>query len=85
MLIGSYFGEQVMVAMLLLQWYCTHGLIADNITAFVEYDPVPCFQKFTEEEANARRKADVDQSGTAARNTAKLIGKLNILFSQMVL
>ena len=80
MLIGSYFGEQVMVATPLLQWYCTHGLIAENITAFVEYDPVPCFQNFTEEVANARRKTDVDQSGTAAGNTVKLIGKLNILF-----
>ena len=74
-----------MVATSLLQWYCTHGLIAENITAFVEYDPNPCFQKFTEEVANARRKVDVDQSGIAARNTAKLIGKLNILFKQMVL
>ena len=80
MLIGSYFGEQVMVASPLLQWYCAHGLIADNITTFFEYDPVPCFQKFKEEVANACRKIDVNQSRTAAGNTAKLIGKLNILF-----
>ena len=77
-LIGSYFGEQIMVATPLLQWYCTHGLVVDNITAFVWYKPVQCFRKFTEEVAATRRKADSDKVGTAAGNTAKLIGKLNI-------
>ena len=85
MLIGSYFGEQVMVASPLLQWYCAHGLIVDNIIAFFQYDPIPCFQKFTQEVANARKKADVDQSRTAAGNTAKLIGDLIILFKPTVL
>ena len=77
-LIGSYFGEQIMVAMPLVQWYCAHGLVVDNITAFVRYEPVQCFGKFMEEVAATRRKADSDKAGTAARNTAKLIGKLNI-------
>ena len=73
-----------MVATPLLQWYCTHGLIAENITAFVEYDPVPCFQNFTEAVANARMKAAVDQSWTAAGNTAKLIGKVNKYLSIVI-
>jgi hypothetical protein len=76
MLIGSYFGNQIMVASPLLKWYHTHGLKVNNVTAFIEYEPVACFQGFTEEISNARRKADSDQSGTAAGNTAKLIGKL---------
>ena len=73
-LIGSYFGKQIMVASPLIQWHCAHGLIVDNITTFVCYDPIPCFQNFTEEVASTQRKADADQSGTAAGNTAKLIG-----------
>ena len=76
MLIGSYFGKQIMVASPLLKWYCTHGLIVENITTFIEYEPVACFQNFTQEVSNAHRKADIDRSGTAAGNTAKLIGKL---------
>ena len=64
-LIGSYFGKQIMVASPLIQWYCAHGLIVDNITAFVRYDPIPCFRKFNEEVAATGRKADVDQTGTA--------------------
>ena len=62
----------------LLQWYYAHGLVIENITAFVRYEPITCFSKFTEEVAATRRKADVDQTGTAAGNMAKLIGKLNI-------
>ena len=55
-----------------------HGLVVDNIVVFVRYEPVPCFQKFTEEVAATRRKAGSDKAGTAAGNTAKLIAKLNI-------
>ena len=77
-LIGSYFGKQIMVATPLLQWYYKHGLVVDNITAFVRYEPIPCFSKFTKEVAATRRKADFNKAGTAAGNTAKLIGKLNI-------
>ena len=75
MLIGSYFGKQIMIASPLLKWYCDHDLIVENITTFIQYEPSACFQTFTEEVSNARRKADVDQSGTAASNTAKLMGK----------
>jgi hypothetical protein len=82
MLIGSYFGTQIMVASPLLKWYYTHGLDVTNITAFIEYEPVRCFQDFTEEISEARRKADHDQSGTAAGNTAKLIGKVTFFISK---
>jgi hypothetical protein len=81
-LIGSYYGEQIMLATPLIQWYCDHGLLVDNITSFVRYDPIPCFRNFTEEVANARRKADIDQTGTAAGNTAKLVG--NALYGKTI-
>ena len=44
------------------------GLVVDNITAFVHYEPVWCFHKFTEEVTATRRKADSDKAGTAAGN-----------------
>ena len=44
-LIGSYFGEQIMVASPLIRWYSAHGIIVKNITCFVRYDPIRCFQK----------------------------------------
>ena len=43
--------------------------------AVVSYEPMACFRKFTEEVATTQRKADSDKAGTAAGNTAKLIGK----------
>ena len=70
-----------MVVTPLLQWYCTHSLVVDNITAFVRYEPVQYFCKFTEEVAATRRKVDSDKAGTAAGNMAKLIGKLNIFLT----
>ena len=51
-LIGSYFGVQIMVASPLIQWYCAHGVIVENITSFVRYDPIPCFKNFADEVAN---------------------------------
>ena len=69
-----------MLATPLLKWYLNHGLIVNNITAFVQYKPIPVFQEFAEEVATTRRKADCDKIGTAAGNTAKLIGKLLFLF-----
>ena len=58
------------------------GLIVNTLTACVRYEPIPCFRNFTEEVATARRKADVDQTGTAAANTAKLIG--NALYGKTI-
>ena len=49
-----------------------------KFTAFIHYELMACFQKCTEEVAMTRRKADSDKAGTAAGNTAKLIGELNI-------
>ena len=81
-LIGSYFGKQIMVASPLIKWYCAHGLIVNNITSFVRYEPIPCFAKFATEVADARRAADNDRSGTAAGNTAKLVG--NALYGKTI-
>ena len=79
-LIGSYFGKQIMLATPLLKWYLKHGLIINNITAFVQYDPIPVFREFAEKVAATRRKADCDEAGSAVGNTAKLIGKLFFFF-----
>ena len=53
-LIGSFFGNQIILATPLIQWYLEHGLDIDNITVFIRYEPVPCFKTFAEKVANAR-------------------------------
>ena len=55
LLISSFFGEQIMLATPLLQWYIKHGLVIINITVFIHYEPVPCFKEFTKKVADARR------------------------------
>ena len=77
-LIGSYFGKQITVTSSLLKWYCYHGLIVSNITAFICYEPVPCFRKFLEVAA-MHQKVVNDKAETVAGNTAEVIGKLKYL------
>ena len=57
----------------MLHWYHTHGLIIENISAFIQYNPVRCFQQFMEEVADEQRAADANTLGNAAGNMVKLI------------
>ena len=52
-LISSYFGKNIMLTSSLLQWYLLHGLIVENITAFVQYKLVACLELFSKEVAEA--------------------------------
>ena len=59
-LVGSYFGEKILLASPLIKWYLEHGLEVTHIYQVVEYTPVPCFQPFGEAVSGARRAGDVD-------------------------
>ena len=59
-LVGSMFGEKMMVISPLLKWYVEHGLKVTQIHQVVEYTPATCFQKFGEQVSEARRARDAD-------------------------
>ena len=63
-LVGSMFGEKIMVISPLLKWYVEHGLKVTQIHQVVEYTPATCFQKFGEQVSEARRARDADPNKT---------------------
>ncbi|KAL9973270.1 hypothetical protein ACROYT_G019700 [Oculina patagonica] len=73
-LIGSYFGERILLATPLIKWYLEHGLEVTHVYQFVEYTPVPCFEPFGEAVSDARRAGDVDPNKAIIADTMKLVG-----------
>ncbi|CAH3160600.1 unnamed protein product [Porites lobata] len=73
-LIGSYFGEKILLATPLIKWYLEHGLEVTRIYQVVEYTPFPCFQPFGEAVSDARRAGDVDPNKAIIADTMKLVG-----------
>ena len=72
-LIGSYFGERILLATPLIKWYLEHGLEVTHVYQVVEYTPVPCFQPFGEAVSDARRAGDVDPNKAIIADTMKLV------------
>ena len=75
-LIGSYFGEKVLLATPLIKWYLEHGLDVTHIYQVIEYTPVPCFQPFGEAVSDARRARDVDPNKAIIADTMKLVSSI---------
>ena len=72
-LIGSYFGEKILLATPLIKWYLDHGLEVTHIYQVVEYTPEPCFKPFGEAVSDARRAGDVDPNKAIIADTMKLV------------
>ena len=72
-LIGSYFGEKILLATPLLTWYLEHGLEVTHIYQVVEYTAVPCFQSFGEAVSDARRAGEADKNKAIIADTMKLV------------
>ena len=53
-LIGSYFGEKIMLYTPLIKWYLQHGLEITNFYCAIQYQGRKCFQEFVDEVSNAR-------------------------------
>ena len=78
-LIGSYFGEKILLATPLIKWYLEHGLEVTRIYQVVEYTPVPCFQPFGEAVSDARRAGDVDPNKAIIADTMKLVSMISFV------
>ena len=77
-LIGSYFGEKILLATPLIKWYLAHGLEVTHIYQVVEYTPVPCFKPFGEAVSDARRAGDMDPNKGIIADTMKLVSSCSI-------
>jgi len=60
MLIGSYFGEEILLITPLVKWYLDYGLKVTRVYEFIEYYPSKCFEKFCLNVSEARRAGDSD-------------------------
>ena len=73
-LIGSMFGEKILLATPLLKWYLEHGLEVTRVYQVIEYTPNPCFKPFGDAVSDARRAGDADPSKVIIADTSKLTG-----------
>jgi hypothetical protein len=82
-LIGSMFGEKILLYTPLLKWYLEHGLIVTKFYEAIEYNKNVCFKELGETIADARRAGDADKSMEIIAETMKLIG--NSLYGRCVM
>ncbi|XP_071793479.1 uncharacterized protein [Asterias amurensis] len=73
-LIGSMFGERILLTTPLLQWYINHGLEVLHIYEVIQYAKSPCFESFGNDVSNARRAGDRDPTKSILADTMKLLG-----------
>ena len=73
-LIGSMFGEKILIISPLLKWYVQHGLKVTQIHQVVEYTPSTTFKAFGEQISDARRAGDADPNKKIVAETKKLEG-----------
>ena len=73
-LIGSMFGDKILIITPLLVWYMNHGLVVTKIHQLIEFKPSKCFKPFADRVSNDRRAGDRDPSMKAIADTSKLIG-----------
>ena len=74
MLIGSYFGKEILLITHLVKSYLDHGLKVTKVYEFIEYYPSKCFEKFGLNVSEARRASDSDPSKAVLGETQKLHG-----------
>ena len=74
MLVGSYYGDKILLATPLLRWYLDHGLEVLHVYQVIEYDPIPCFRRFGDAVTEARREGDVHRDRAIIADTMKLLG-----------
>lgn len=73
-LIGSYFGEKILIYTPLLKWYLKHGLVITNTYSFIKAASHRPFKNFMDEVSNARRGGDVDKDKAMIAEMMKLVG-----------
>ena len=73
-LIGSMWGEKILMITPLLRWYIEHGLEVTRIHQIVEFAPKKCFKEFADRVSNDRRAGDSNPALKVVAETSKLIG-----------
>lgn len=54
-LVGSMFGEKILLTTSLLKWYIIHGLVITRVYQIIQFKPKKCFRKFADGVSNDRR------------------------------
>ena len=54
-LIGSMFGEKILLIAPLLRWYLEHGLVVTKVHQLIQFSPRRCFKPFADQVSNDRR------------------------------
>ena len=73
-LIGSYFGEKILLATPLLKWYLEQGLIVTEIFQAIEFKPKTCFTELGNEVTFHRSNADSNANLAMKGELFKLLG-----------
>ncbi|KAG2960576.1 hypothetical protein PC118_g22437 [Phytophthora cactorum] len=73
-LIGSYFGEKILIYTPLLKWYLSHGMEITKTYCFIKASSHKAFAPFMEAVSNTRREGDADKSKTMIAEMIKLVG-----------
>ena len=73
-LVGSYRGDNILLATPLLKWYLEKKLKVIDILLVIQFVPEKCFKPFAENVSNARRAGDKDKSQSIISDSMKLLG-----------
>ena len=73
-LIGSYFGDKILLGTPLLKWYLEKGLKVTRVHLLVQYTPQKSFLPFVEQVTEARRLGDTDRNCKILSDLYKLLG-----------
>ncbi|EGZ20638.1 hypothetical protein PHYSODRAFT_259644 [Phytophthora sojae] len=73
-LIGSYFGEKILIYTPLLKWYLAHGMEITKTYSFIKASSHRAFKPFMDDVSNDRREGDVHKIKTMIVDLSKLIG-----------
>ena len=73
-LIGSMFGDKILLITPLLKWYLEHGLIVTKVYQVIEFEPRQCFGEFVTNISDDRRAGDRDPDLKPRAETSKTIG-----------
>ena len=81
-LIGSIFGNNILLLTTLLQWYLQHWLRLSKIYQIVQLKRSNCFSKLGDEVCNSRREGHKDPSKKILSETSKLSG--NVIYGTTI-
>ncbi|KAG3131302.1 hypothetical protein PC128_g26624 [Phytophthora cactorum] len=73
-LIGSYFGQKILIYASLLKWYIAHGMEITKTYCFIKANSHKEFAPFMEAVSDARREGDTDKSKAMIAEMMKQVG-----------